>query len=133
MLTSRRSLEEATPKKRVSISLRLPPGTSSNSFEAIQPIFRQFIGLTDYLVQVAHLRPEVHRKVRQTREDDIRRLRRAEEAEKAEERKIAAEKLKKEERDRLLRSMSAEEQRKYLEKEKEKETRRMMKKTTRRG
>jgi hypothetical protein len=46
---------------------------------------------------------------------------------------LAAEKVKKEERERLLRGMSADEQRKYLEKEREREQKRGLKKTTRRG
>ncbi|KAL1967346.1 hypothetical protein VTN77DRAFT_3392 [Rasamsonia byssochlamydoides] len=124
-------IEETTPRKRVQISLRLP--SSSSGYASTMPLFSVFLRLPDVLVSTAHFRPEVMRKLRNTREDEIRRIRKAEEEEKAEERKLAAEKLKKEERERMLRNMSAEEQRKYLEREKEKEQRRLLKKNTRRA
>ncbi|GES59455.1 DUF1682 domain protein [Aspergillus terreus] len=122
-------LEETTPRKRVQVSTTLP---SSSGYTATMPLFSQFLRLADKLVSVGHFRPEVLRKIRNTREEEIRKLRRADEEEKAEERKLAAEKLKKEERERLLRSMSAEEQRKFLEREAQKGQRRSMKKYTRR-
>ncbi|OJD12639.1 hypothetical protein AJ78_06794 [Emergomyces pasteurianus Ep9510] len=123
-------IDETTPGKRVSLSLRLP---KSGSYANTLPIFSYFLRLPDRLVSVAHFRAEVIRKLRNTREEEIRKLRRADEEEKAEERKILAEKTKKEDRDRMLRGMSAEEQRKFLEKERERETKRGMKKSTRRG
>ncbi|KAK2733953.1 hypothetical protein FQN55_003091 [Onygenales sp. PD_40] len=121
-------IDETTPRKRIYLSLRLPTSNTSTL-----PIFTHFLRLTDRLVSAAHFRAEVSRKLRNTREDEIRKLKRADEEEKAEERKVAAEKLKKEERERLLRGMSAEEQRKYLEKEREREQKRGMKRATRRG
>lgn len=122
-------IEEAAPKKRIQLSLRIP----SKSYDATLPIYSFFLRLPDTLVSGAHFRPEVTRKLRNAREEELRKLRRADEEEKAEERKFAAEKLKKEERERLLRGMTAEEQRKFLEREKEKEQRKMMKRSTRRG
>ncbi|OKL59261.1 hypothetical protein UA08_05945 [Talaromyces atroroseus] len=122
-------IEDATPKKRIQLSLRLP----SNGYESTLPLYSLFTRLPDTLVSGAHFRPEVGRKLRNAREEEIRKLRRAEEEEKAEERKYAAEKLKKEERERTLRGMTAEEQKRYLEREKEKEQRKMMKKSTRRA
>ena len=60
-------------------------------------------------------------------------LRKLDDEEKAEERRLQAEKLKKEERDRRLSKMNAEEQKKFLQKEKEAEQRKMSKKRTTRG
>ncbi|OJD09644.1 hypothetical protein ACJ73_10170 [Blastomyces percursus] len=123
-------LDETTPGKRINLSLRLP---KSGSYTTTMPIFTYFLRLTDRVVSAAHFRAEVVRKLRNTRDEETRKLRRAHEVEKSEERKLQAEKVKKEERDRLLRGMSAEEQRKFLEKERERETKRGMKKATRKG
>ena len=57
-------------------------------------------------------------------------IRRLDEEEKAEERKLAADKLKKEQRDAKLGRLSADEQRKFLEKEREKKSKKGMKKST---
>ncbi|KAK2813339.1 hypothetical protein FQN50_000654 [Emmonsiellopsis sp. PD_5] len=129
-------IDETTPRKRIYLSLRLPTSTTSTTTTSpptTLPLFTHFLRLTDRLVSTAHFRAEVSRKLRNTRDEEIRKLKRADEEEKAEERKVAAEKLKKEERERLLRGMSAEEQRKYLEKEREREQKRGMKRATRRG
>lgn len=127
------SIDETNPRKRIILSLRVPPSSSPAAYEATLPLFQIFIRLTDRLVNVARFRQEVQRKLRSTREEEVRKLRRADEDDKIEERKVAAEKAKKEDRDRLLRTMSAEEQRKYLEKEKGREKKKEMKKQTRRG
>lgn len=126
-------IEETTPKKRLHLSLKLPSSSSTEAYNSTLPIFSHFIRLPDQLASSAHFRPEVLRKVRSVREEEIKKLRRADDDEKAEERKIAAEKLKKEERERMLRGMSAEEQRKFLEREREKETKKGMKRSTRKG
>ncbi|PGH31133.1 hypothetical protein GX50_06110 [[Emmonsia] crescens] len=123
-------IDETTPGKRVTLSLRLP---KSSSYATTLPIFTYFLRLPDRLVSIAHFRAEIARKLRNTREEEVRKLRRADEDEKAEERKMLAEKAKKEDRDRLLRGMSAEEQRKFLEKEREREAKRGMKKSSKRG
>ncbi|OQE27954.1 hypothetical protein PENFLA_c005G02132 [Penicillium flavigenum] len=124
-------IEETTPRKRISLSMHIP--SASDAYASTLPLFQQFLGFADKLVASAHFRTEVMRKVRNVREAEIKKLRRADEEEKAEERKLAAEKLKKEERERILRAMTADEQRKYLDREKEKETRRSTKKATRRA
>lgn len=124
-------IEETTPRKRISLSMHIP--SASDAYASTMPLFQQFLGFADKLVASAHFRAEVMRKVRNVREAEIKKLRRADEEEKAEERKLAAERLKKEERERILRSMTADEQRKYLDREKEKETRRSTKKATRRA
>lgn len=124
------SVEETRAKKRVILSLRLPSGDTAADYSHTQPLFHVFLGLTDHLVVGAHFRQEIARKLRTTRDEELRRLVRHIDDEKTEERKVQAEKLKREERDRLLRGMSADEQRKYLEKEKERENKRLMKKGT---
>ena len=89
--------------------------------------------MTDILVQTAHFRPEVLRKVRTTRDDAIRKLQKVDEEEKAEERQLEREKQKKLKRDAELKGLNAKAQKKYLEKEKEKEMKKMQKKQTQRG
>lgn len=121
-------LDETVPKKRISLSLRLP--SSSSEYASTLPLFQYFLRMPDHLVSVRHFRPEAMRRVRQTREEEIRKIRRVDEEEKAEERKLKGDKEKKEKREALLKSMSAEEQRKYLEKEREKDMRRSQKRKT---
>ena len=123
-------LEETSPKKRIYLSMRVP---SSGDYTKTLPIFEYFLRLTDVLVQGAHFRPEVLRKVRTTREDAIRKLQKADEEEKAEERNTEREKAKKLKRDLELKALDAKGQKKYLEKEKEKEMRKNQKKMTSRG
>ncbi|KAK2877773.1 hypothetical protein FQN49_001200 [Arthroderma sp. PD_2] len=127
------TIEEATPRKRTILSLRVPSSSDAPEYASSSNMLRAFIRLSDRLVSVAHFRPEVTRKLRNTREEEIRKMKRADQEEKAEERKTSAEKIKKEERDRLLRNMSADEQKKFLAKEKEREQKREMKRQTRKG
>jgi len=68
-----------------------------------------------------------------TRDSAIQKIRKVDEEEKAEERRLQADKDKKEKRDTLLKNMSADEQRKYLEKEREKESRKAQKRRTMRA
>ena len=110
--------------------MRLP---SSGDYTSLLPIFQYFLRLTDTLVQSAHFRPEVLRKVRTTRDDAIRKLQKADEDEKTEERNLEREKVKKQKRDAELKGLNAKAQKKYLEKEKEKEMKRAQKKQTQRG
>jgi len=130
MLIWEHRLDELLPKKRISLSLRLP---SNNDYSAQTPLFHAFLRLPDLLVSQAHFRPEVMRRVRQTREDEMRKIKRVDEGEKAEERKLEQDKKKKEERERKLKGLGAEEQRKFLEKEREKEQRKAGKRRTMRG
>jgi hypothetical protein len=123
-------LDETIPKKRIYLSMKLPP---SGDYSNVLPLFEYFVRLPDTLVQSAHFRPEVMRKVRTTREDAIRRLQKADEEEKAEERAIEREKAKKLKRDLELKSLSAAEQKKYLEREKKQEIKKRQKKLTQRA
>ncbi|RDW65525.1 putative UPF0674 endoplasmic reticulum membrane protein [Coleophoma crateriformis] len=122
-------LDETVPKKRMYLSLKFP----SSGYEKAIPLFEYFLRLPDQLVQGAHFRPEVMRKVKQTREDQIKRLQKADEDEKAEERAFEREKAKKLKRDLELKGLDAKAQKKYLEKEKEKEMRKAAKRQTQKG
>ncbi|KAJ5619759.1 hypothetical protein N7510_003743 [Penicillium lagena] len=122
---------ETVPRKRVQLSVNL--ASSVAGYASTLPLFTQFLRFGDRLVASAHFRGEVMRKIRNAREEEIKKIRRLEEEDKAEERKIAAEKIKKEERDRLLRSMTADEQRKFLDRESQKGQRKSMKKYSKRG
>lgn len=84
--------------------------------------------MTDQLVQVAHFRPEVLRKVRTVRDDMVRQIQKADEESKAEERAQERERARKARRDQELKALDAKAQKKYLEKEREKEMRRSIKK-----
>ncbi|RFU29976.1 hypothetical protein B7463_g6362, partial [Scytalidium lignicola] len=121
------TLDDTTPKKRLYLSIKVP---SSDDYSSVLPLFEYFLRLPDILVQSAHFRPEVMRKVRATREETIRKLQKADEEEKAEERALEREKAKKLKRDLELKALDAKAQKKYLEKEKEKELRKSQKKQT---
>ncbi|KAM7221417.1 DUF1682 domain containing protein [Rhypophila decipiens] len=124
------TIEETTPRKRIFLKYRLP---SSDDYSNLLPVFTYFLRITDQLVASAKFRPEVLRKVRSVRDDAIRHIQKAEEDEKAEERKIAQEKAKKAKRDAELKALDAKAQKKYLEKEREKEVRKMTKRSTTRA
>ncbi|KAL8767397.1 MAG: hypothetical protein Q9209_006087 [Squamulea sp. 1 TL-2023] len=126
-------LNEATPRKRVILSLRLPSSTHPSAYEPTMPIFDFFLKMPDHLVATAHFRGEVTRKIRATREEESKKLKKAGEGEKAEERRLEAEKKKKEIRDTRLKGLSAEEQRKFLEREREKGQKKQEKKMSRKA
>ncbi|RKF63760.1 UPF0674 endoplasmic reticulum membrane protein [Erysiphe neolycopersici] len=118
-------LEDTVPKKRIYLGLKIPTPAEYN---LILPIFEYFLRLTDSLVQIAHFRPEVSRKVKGTREDAIRKILKSQEEQKVEERNLEREKAKRLKRDLELKALDSKAQKKYLEKEKEKEMRKSQKK-----
>ncbi|KAI9742574.1 MAG: hypothetical protein M1818_003714 [Claussenomyces sp. TS43310] len=120
------TLNETIPKKRIYLSTRLPSG---NTYPTL-PLFSYFLRLPDLLVQSARFRPEVMRKVKTTREEMVRKLQKADEEDKAEERALEREKAKKLKRELELKGLDAKGQRKYLEKEHEREQKKMMKRQT---
>ncbi|KAI4103632.1 MAG: hypothetical protein LQ339_004161 [Xanthoria mediterranea] len=126
-------LNEATPRKRIIVSLRLPSSIHASAYQPTMPIFEYFLKLPDTLVATAHFRGEVTRKIRATREEETKKLKKADEGEKAEERRLEAEKKKKEIRDTRLKGLSAEEQRKFLEREREKGQKKQEKKMSRKA
>jgi hypothetical protein len=110
--------------------MRLP---SNGSYTSTLPLFEHVLRLPDQLATSAHFRPEVQRKIKAPREDMIRRLQKADEDEKAEERAAERDKAKKVKRDLELKGLDAKAQKKYLEKEREKEMRKATKKQTTRA
>ena len=123
-------LEEAISRKRLNLCTKVPPGSD---YSSTLPLFQAFLRLPDHLAQNAHFRPEVLRKLNQTREAEIKKLKRVSDEEGEDERKRLAEKVKKEERDRKMRGMTAEEQRKFLEKESDRKRKKDEKRMTRKG
>ena len=123
-------LDETNPKKRIYLALKIP---SSSDYSSALPIFEYFLRLPDLLVQSAHFRPETLRRIRNTREDLMKKLQKAVDDEKAEERALEREKAKKTKRDMELKGLDAKAQKKYLEKEREKEMRKTQKRQTMRG
>ena len=124
------TLDETAPKKRIHISLKLP---GSGDYSKTLPLFQSFLRLPDHLAAQAHFRPEVQKKVKQTRENQRSQLKKVSDMEVEEGRREQLDKLKKEERDRKLKGMSADEQRKYLEREGEKNRKKQEKKMSKRG
>jgi len=124
------TLDEAKPRKRIHLCFRLP---SDKDYAKVLPLFQSFIRLADHLANNARFRPEVTKKIKQTRETESAKLRKVADKEAEEERLKQMEKLKKDERDRKMKGMSAEEQRKFLEKEAEKKRRKDTKKMTMKG
>ncbi|KAK3068565.1 hypothetical protein LTR53_013765 [Teratosphaeriaceae sp. CCFEE 6253] len=122
-----KKLNDTLPQKRVSLALRLNPSNPSTA------LFALFLRLPDHLVSTAHFRPEALRKIRATREEETRKIRKGDEEEKAGERRTTAERVKKEERDRKLGRLSDVEQKKFLERERDKEQRKGQKKKTMKG
>lgn len=124
------SIDETAPRKRLFIKYRLP---GDNDYEPLLPIFSYFLRMPDHLVQVAHFRPEVLRKVKSVRDETVRQIQKASEDEKNEERALEREKLRKAKRDAELNALDAKAQKKYLEKEREKQMRKSNKKVTTRA
>lgn len=125
-----RTLDETTPRKRIFLKYRLP---SDGNYEPLLPLFKLYVQFPDLLVKSAHFRPEVLKKVRNTRENMVAEIKKAADEEKNEERLLEKEKLKKAKRDAELAALDAKAQKRYLEKEREKEFRKSQKRQTMRG
>ncbi|KAF2867436.1 hypothetical protein BDV95DRAFT_502830 [Massariosphaeria phaeospora] len=125
-----KKLDETVPRKRINLSMRFPSG---DDYTSTLPLFHYFVRMHDHLASACHFRPEALRRIKATREDQIAKIRRLDDDEKAEERKLLGDKAKKEKRDAMLGRMSADEQRKYLDKERERDTKRKEKKRTVKG
>jgi len=118
--TNEGSLDDLVSKKRLQLNLLV--GNESAS----KPILSAFLRLPDHLVSGAHFRAEVLRRVKATRDEETKKIRKLDELEKAEGRKTNSDKAKKEEREKKLKGMSADEQRKFLDKERDKDQRKAM-------
>jgi len=121
-------LDDTVPRKRINLSMKInAPGTP---YDSTLPLFQYFLRLPDFLISSARFRPEALRRIKATRDEQIARIRKGDDEEKAEERKLAGDKLKREKRDAMLSRMSADEQRKYLEKERERDSKKKQKRST---
>lgn len=120
-----KTLDETKPSKRILLKYRLP---GNNDYNALNRLFNYTLHLPDFLVQHGSFRPEVLRKVRATRDNMSKELRKAAKEEKNEERILEREKAKKAKRDAELAALDAKAQKKYLEKEQTKEMRKAQKK-----
>lgn len=92
-----------------------------------------FVRMADHLAAAAHFRPEVMRKVRTVRDENVKQIQKLLDEDKAEERALERDKIKKAKRDAELAGLDAKAQKKYLEKERDKELRKANKKQTMRG
>ena len=117
------------PKKRIDLICALNESKTSNT----AALFEAYLRLPDHLVSVAHFRPEALKRVKATREEEARKIRKLDVEDKAEERSLEREKAKKREREEKLKGMSAEEQRKYIDRERRLDRERGMKKRTMRA
>ncbi|KAL6716833.1 hypothetical protein ACLMJK_004745 [Lecanora helva] len=126
-------LNDTNPRKRLSLSLKIPSSSKPSAYEPTLQIFSYFLRLPDLLASRAHFRPEVRRKVQATREEEQEKIRKVSDDEKAEERRLEGEKKKKEMRDNRLKGMNAEEQKKFLDDERKRGIKRQEKKMSRKA
>ncbi|KAF5023980.1 hypothetical protein F66182_3925 [Fusarium sp. NRRL 66182] len=124
------TIEETAPRKRLFLKYNLPSGSN---YDSVLPLFSHYLQLPDTLVKVAHFRPEVSKKVRNTRENAIAEIKKSAESERQEERLLEKERARKAKRDAELKGLDAKAQKRYLEKEKEKEMRKSQKRQTTRA
>ncbi|CAJ2509821.1 Uu.00g057210.m01.CDS01 [Anthostomella pinea] len=122
-----KTMDETVPRKRIFLKYRLP---SSNNYDDLLPLFSYFLRIPDQLASSAHFRPEVMRKVKSVRDENVRQIQKEAELEKAEERALERDKAKKVKRDAELNALDARAQKKFLEKERDKEQRKASKKQT---
>ncbi|KAI2470557.1 DUF1682-domain-containing protein [Annulohypoxylon bovei var. microspora] len=120
-------MEETIPRKRLYLRYRLP---SSNNYDDLSPLLSYFVRISDHLASSAHFRPEVIKKVKAVRDENIKHIQKAAEEEKAEERQAERDRTKKAKRDAELNALDARAQKKYLEKERDKEMRKSSKRQT---
>ncbi|XXH04410.1 hypothetical protein Hte_010824 [Hypoxylon texense] len=125
-----KKMDETIPRKRLYLRYRLP---SSNNYDDLAPLFAYFVRISDHLASSAHFRPEVLRKVKAVRDENVKQIQKIAEEEKAEERAAERDRAKKAKRDAELNALDAKAQKKYLEKEREKEIRKSSKRQTMRA
>ncbi|KAK9465737.1 hypothetical protein V1512DRAFT_265269 [Lipomyces arxii] len=123
-----RTVEEFVPSKRGLLSLTM--ARTADEHAATSRLVSSFLNTIDVAVAKAHWRSEVMRKLKATRDEEVRKLQKIADDEKAEEIANARAKEKKEQKKGLA-GLSAEDQKKASAKEREKEIRRMRGKQTR--
>ncbi|KAI1409537.1 DUF1682-domain-containing protein [Hypoxylon sp. FL1857] len=122
-----KKMDETIPRKRLYLRYRLP---SSNDYDNLAPLLSYFVRISDHLVSSAHFRPEILRKIKAVRDENINQIQKAAEEEKAEERQAERDRARKAKRDAELNALDAKAQKKYLEKEREKGLRKSAKRQT---
>ncbi|KAK9337736.1 hypothetical protein V1521DRAFT_432959 [Lipomyces starkeyi] len=125
-----KTVEEYVPTKRALLSIKIAKTPAEEQSTA--QLLNAFLNTVDVAVAKAHWRPEVSRKLRATRDDEIRKLKKAADDEKAEELAKQRAKEKREQKQEIAK-LTAEEQRKAQVKEREKELRRMRSKQVRKA
>ncbi|KAK9247699.1 hypothetical protein V1506DRAFT_531162 [Lipomyces tetrasporus] len=125
-----KTVEEYVPTKRALLSIKI--AKSPEEEQATAQLLNAFLNTIDVAVAKAHWRPEVSRKLKATRDDEIRKLKKIADDEKAEE--LAKQRAKdKKEQKQGISKLSAEEQRKAQAKEREKELKRLRSKQVRKA
>lgn len=123
-------LEDVEPQTLVAISLNYPSNEAEGRASA--KLINTALNLVDHLVSKKPWRPEVARKIKATREAEIKKIQRSIEAAKAEE--IAQKKAEqKREETKSERNLSQAEQKKLEQKRREKDMRKARNRQTRRG
>ncbi|KAK9236034.1 hypothetical protein V1525DRAFT_346976 [Lipomyces kononenkoae] len=125
-----KTVEEYVPKKRALLSVKI--ANTPEQEQATVQLVNAFLNTVDLAVAKAHWRPEVSRKLKATRDDEIRKLKKIADEEKAEELAKQRAKEKKEQKQEIGK-LTAEEQRKAQTKEREKEIRRQRTKQVRKA
>ncbi|KAK9369381.1 hypothetical protein V1509DRAFT_620621 [Lipomyces kononenkoae] len=125
-----KTVEEYVPTKRALLSVKI--ANTPEQERATTQLLNAFLNTIDFAVAKAHWRPEVARKLKATRDDEIRKLKKIAEEEKAEE--LAKQRAKeKKEQKQVAGKLTAEEQRRAQTKEREKELRKMRTKQIRKA
>lgn len=118
--------EEAVPKPQVALALNFP--TNAEEEAATAAIINATVNLVDAVAKAGRWRPEVARKIKTTRDNEVKKIQKAIDEKKAEEAAQAKAEAKRAQQAKL----SPAEQRKLEQKEREKDLRRQQKKGTRR-
>ena len=71
-------LNDTVPRKRISLSMKLNTKPTSTA------LFQYFLRMPDQLVSTAHFRSEAMRKIKATRDEETRKIKKGDEDEKAE-------------------------------------------------
>lgn len=118
------TLEEAAPRPEIKLSLKFP--SNSEELETSKKVLNAAINLVDICASKKKWRPEVAKKIKTTREAEIKKVQKQLDEVKAEE--LAQKKAeKKREQQQNLSKLSPAEQRKQEQKEREKEQKRQTK------
>ncbi|KAA8912695.1 hypothetical protein TRICI_003413 [Trichomonascus ciferrii] len=123
------TLEAAAARPQIRLSMKFP--SSKEDLEASKKVLNSAINMIDFAAKKGRWRPEVTRKIKNTREAEVKKVQKLLDEEKAEE--LAQKKAeKKREQQQNLSKLSPAEQRKAEQKEREKEQRKQAKRQSKR-